>query len=183
MCPQHMQYTARCQHRCSTGQERGRLLVLRTSPSGEAIGRQCSAVASSNAALSTGRSSPVPLPDQLGGLASVSRLQLTSRHDNGCNAELLVGQRALEGLTLPLATCSHQRLPEDPPPSGHRHSRRATADCMASQAHCEKFVVLGRLASEGPCRRIQTESAAMLLHLCTESRSQARDVQLQHRAL
>jgi hypothetical protein len=37
----------------------------------------------------------VALADQLGGLTGVTGLQLTSGHDNGGNAQLLVGQGAL----------------------------------------------------------------------------------------
>ncbi len=50
------------------------------------------------------RWSPVSLTDQLGGLSSISRLQLSSRHDDWANAQLLVSQCALEGLTLTLAS-------------------------------------------------------------------------------
>jgi hypothetical protein len=46
----------------------------------------------------------IALPDQLGGLSCVSGLQLTGGHDDGANLQLLVGQCALEGLTLSLAT-------------------------------------------------------------------------------
>ena len=51
----------------------------------------------------------VALPDELGGLSGVSGLQLTGRHDDGGDVQLLVGQRALEGLSLSLSspdTCS-----------------------------------------------------------------------------
>jgi hypothetical protein len=46
----------------------------------------------------------VTLAHELGGLTSVSRLELTGRHDNGRNVQLLEGKVALEGLTLSLAT-------------------------------------------------------------------------------
>jgi len=46
--------------------------------------------------LSAGTHLTVTLTEELGGLASVSGLQLTSRHDNGGNAQLLVGQSALQ---------------------------------------------------------------------------------------
>lgn len=44
----------------------------------------------------------VTLADQLGGLTGIAGLQLTSGHDNGADAQLLVGQRALQ--------CKHRTL-------------------------------------------------------------------------
>ena len=55
----------------------------------------------------------VPLADQLGWLSSVPRLQLTSRHGDGVDAQLLVCQVALEGLALALAspdTCQNPSI-------------------------------------------------------------------------
>ncbi len=46
----------------------------------------------------------VTLPDELGRLSGVSGLQLTGRHDDGADVQLLVGQGALEGLSLSLAS-------------------------------------------------------------------------------
>lgn len=46
----------------------------------------------------------VTLADQLGGLTGVAGLELTGRHDDGGDAELLEGQLGLEGLALALAT-------------------------------------------------------------------------------
>mmetsp|Transcript_33755 Transcript_33755/g.95506 ORF Transcript_33755/g.95506 Transcript_33755/m.95506 type:complete len:252 (+) Transcript_33755:323-1078(+) len=46
----------------------------------------------------------VALTDQLSRLSGVAGLQLTSRHDDGGDGKLLVGQVALEGLALALAT-------------------------------------------------------------------------------
>lgn len=46
----------------------------------------------------------VALAHELGGLTGVARLELTGRHDDGGDVQLLEGQVALEGLTLSLAT-------------------------------------------------------------------------------
>lgn len=46
----------------------------------------------------------VALSDQLGWLTGIARLELTSRHDDGPNAQLLVSQVALEGLSLTLSS-------------------------------------------------------------------------------
>ncbi len=43
--------------------------------------------------------SPVALADELGWLTGIAGLQLTSRHHNGADAQLLERQGALEGLT------------------------------------------------------------------------------------
>ncbi len=56
----------------------------------------------------------VTLTDELGGLTSISGLELTSGHDDGVDAQLLVGQSALEGLTLSLASPDTQN-------QGHLH--------------------------------------------------------------
>ena len=50
------------------------------------------------------RSLAVALADELCGLAGVARLELTGGHDDGVDADLLVGEVALEGLALTLAT-------------------------------------------------------------------------------
>merc|ERR1719284_1313436 len=50
------------------------------------------------------RGPPVALADELGRLASVARLELAGRHDDGVDAELLVGELDLEGLAVALAT-------------------------------------------------------------------------------
>ena len=47
---------------------------------------------------------PVTLTGELGWLSSISGLQLTSGHDNWANPQFLVGQCALEGLTLTLSS-------------------------------------------------------------------------------
>ena len=46
----------------------------------------------------------VALADELGWLSGIARLELTSGHDDGGNAQLLVGKGDLEGLALALAT-------------------------------------------------------------------------------
>lgn len=74
------------------------------------------------------QAAPVALAEQLGWLSCVARLQLTSGHHDGGDAQLLEGKHALEGLTLWVEqnqSCSRQS-------SGEPARREGHSSCLAA---------------------------------------------------